>query len=114
MDSEKQQSISVRIFRETFTIYGKEDPEEMARLAEIVDRKMREIAEKLPHVAYQRIAVLTALNLAAELHAQGDRKESLTDELEHLDKTSMELLCLLDPDAASAATEESERSDDLS
>ncbi|MGB6848382.1 MAG: cell division protein ZapA, partial [Thermoanaerobaculia bacterium] len=56
------------------------DPEYLQELAEVVDQKMREIAQQVSTVDTAKIAILAALNLTDELfqcqkHQEGERVE---------------------------------------
>jgi cell division protein ZapA len=83
----------VEIFGEVYTVRGSDENGYLQELADLVDRKMREVAE---HVKGDtaRIAILAALNLADELfqiqsRQEGERVEirekvaALTEELTH-------------------------------
>jgi cell division protein ZapA len=83
--------IEVEIFGAVYRVRGNDDTEYLQGLADLVDRKMREVAQ---HVKGDttRIAVLAALNLADELfrvqkQQEGERVEirekvaELTEEL---------------------------------
>ena len=86
-------TIQVEIFGEVYTVRGSDENGYLQELANLVDRKMREVAE---HVKGDtaRIAILAALNLADELfqiqsRQEGERVEirekvaALTEELTH-------------------------------
>jgi cell division protein ZapA len=86
-------TIQVEIFGEVYTVRGSDENGYLQELADLVDRKMREVAE---HVKGDtaRIAILAALNLADELfqiqsRQEGERIEirekvaALTEELTH-------------------------------
>jgi cell division protein ZapA len=45
-----------------------ETPEYIRILATYVDKKMQQVGQKFPHLPEQKLAVLTALNIADELH----------------------------------------------
>jgi cell division protein ZapA len=61
-------SLQVEIFGSTYRVRGEQGGEHLQRLAEIVDRKMRDIGGQLPSVPDSgKIAVLAALNLADDL-----------------------------------------------
>lgn len=45
-----------------------EAPEYIRELAAYVDKKMRQVGQRFPHLTEQKLAVLTALNIADELH----------------------------------------------
>lgn len=87
-------SIQVEIFGATYRVRGEQDGERLQELADIVDRKMRDIGGQIPSLADTgKIAVLAALNLADDLlqcqqQQEGERTEimekvtELTEELE--------------------------------
>ena len=60
-------SVRVEIFDQGYNLRGT-DPEYIRRLAELVDGKMRLIAEQTSTVDSLRLAVLAALNIADEYH----------------------------------------------
>ncbi|HTG36230.1 MAG TPA: cell division protein ZapA [Thermoanaerobaculia bacterium] len=64
----------VEIFGEVYTVRGSDENGYLQELADLVDRKMREVAE---HVKGDtaRIAILAALNLADELFQIQSRQE---------------------------------------
>lgn len=83
----------VEIFGEVYSVRGSDEKGHLQELADLVDRRMREVAE---HVKGDtaRIAILAALNLADELFQIQDRQEgerveirekvaALTEELTH-------------------------------
>lgn len=61
------QSVTVEIYGEQYTIRTDDDPSYVRDVAEIVDRKMREIADSGKVVTTSKIAILAALNIADEL-----------------------------------------------
>ncbi|MFL6236412.1 MAG: cell division protein ZapA [Thermoanaerobaculia bacterium] len=83
----------VEIFGEVYSVRGSDDNGYLQELASLVDRKMREVAERVKGDT-ARIAILAALNLADELfqiqnRQEGERVEirekvaALTEELTH-------------------------------
>lgn len=82
----------VEIFGAVYHVRGSEDTEYLQNLADLVDRRMREIAQHVTSGDTTRIAILAALNLADELfrtqkQQEGERVEirekvvELTEEL---------------------------------
>ena len=67
MASSSTTSTDVEIFGATYHVRGEHDREYLQQLAEVVDRKMREVGNKVPTVDTGKIAILAALNLADEL-----------------------------------------------
>ena len=67
-------TVQVEIFGEVYTVRGSDENGYLQELADLVDRKMREVAE---HVKGDtaRIAILAALNLADELFQIQSRQE---------------------------------------
>mgnify|MGYP001332560714 CR=1 FL=1 len=72
------QSIRVEIYNQTYNIRSDGDNEYIMRLAEYVDRKMREIASGTLTVDSLKVAILAALHIADELH-QLKRQQEQTD-----------------------------------
>lgn len=93
-------AISVSIFDENYTLHGR-DPWAMKRLAEYVDTKMRELHGKIPDARYHKLAVLTALNIAAEVFQNREGQTGLEQTLGQLDETSQAILMLLSEEQGS-------------
>jgi cell division protein ZapA len=68
-------SAEVEIFGEVYNVRGGEDSEHLQELADLVDRKMREVAQHVHAADTARIAILAALNLADELSRLSRRQE---------------------------------------
>ena len=58
-------SVRVEIYDQSYSLRGS-DPDQIQRLAELVDAKMRAVAEHTSTVDSLRVAVLAALNIADE------------------------------------------------
>jgi len=59
--------VQVQIFGHSYTIRGEADQEYILGVAAYVDRKVREITEKLPVASLSKVAILASLNIADEL-----------------------------------------------
>ncbi len=59
--------VDIEIFGKIYTVKGEKDPEYVRKVAEYVDRKMREISQVTETVSTSRIAILASLNIADEL-----------------------------------------------
>ncbi|MGB9594811.1 MAG: cell division protein ZapA [Candidatus Poribacteria bacterium] len=68
--SEIHKSVKVTIYGKEYEIKGNQDEEYIHKLADYVDSIMHNIAEKTQILAFDRIAILTALNIADEMHRQ--------------------------------------------
>jgi len=58
-----------------YRVRGNEDHQRLQELAELVDRKMREVAQHVNTADTARIAILAALNLADELFRAQKQQE---------------------------------------
>ncbi len=56
----------VEIFGQTYSLRAEADADHVKRVAELVDRKMREVATAARSVSTLQIAVLAAMDLASE------------------------------------------------
>jgi cell division protein ZapA len=59
--------VEVQIFGHSYTIRGEADQDYILNVASYVDRKMREVTEKLPVASLSKVAILASLNIADEL-----------------------------------------------
>ena len=80
MAAKETAPIEVEIFGSVYQVRGEKDSERLHSLAEMVDRKMREIGQHVSTVNTSKIAILAALNLADELvqcrtDQEGERAE---------------------------------------
>ena len=73
--------ISVEICGQRYPIRTALDPEYVARLAALVDEKMRAAADLTPTGDWVRLAVLAALNIADELLRTRDANSARDGEL---------------------------------
>ncbi|HUU44386.1 MAG TPA: cell division protein ZapA [Acidobacteriota bacterium] len=75
-------TVHVKIFGEDYPLRskGEADVAYMTRVADHVDRSMREIAERSPNLSATKVAILAALNITDELLAERrDVERKLTD-----------------------------------
>lgn len=88
--------VQVQIFGHSYAIRGEADQEYILGVAAYVDRKMREITEKLPVASLSKVAILASLNIADELfkeRAQREARErSLQDQTARLNAALDDLL----------------------
>jgi cell division protein ZapA len=74
--------VQVQIFGHTYTIRGEADQEYILEVAAYVDRKMREITEKLPVASLSKVAILASLNIADELYKERVQRDRQKEQLE--------------------------------
>ena len=75
--------VQVQIFGHSYTIKGEADQDYILRVASYVDRKMREITEKLPVASLSKVAILASLNIADELFKERAQRDQEGAELNH-------------------------------
>ena len=68
MSKEMEQTIRVEIYNQTYSIRSDGDNDYILKLAEYVDRKMREISSGTFTVDSLKVAILAALHIADEYH----------------------------------------------
>ncbi|MDP9119993.1 MAG: cell division protein ZapA [Acidobacteriota bacterium] len=78
---------AVEIFGAVYHVRGGDDIGYVQELADLVDRKMREVAEHVSAADTARIAILAALNLADELVQTQKREEG--DRVEIMEKVAV-------------------------
>jgi cell division protein ZapA len=71
----------VRIFGATYHVRGSDDSGYLQALADLVDGKMREVAQVVATTDMARIAILAALNVADELFQVRKQQEGERDEI---------------------------------
>ncbi len=76
--------VDVEIFGKVYTVRGDKDPDYVRRVAEFVDRKMREIAQVTDTVSTSRIAILACLNVADELMTMLEESEEIKTRMKNL------------------------------
>ena len=79
MDSKNM--VQVQIFGHSYTIRGEADQAYILSVAAYVDRKMREVTEKLPVESLSKVAILASLNIADELFKERARREGRDQQL---------------------------------
>lgn len=70
--TETEQTIRVEIYNQTYSIRSDGDNDYILKLAEYVDRKMREISSGTFTVDSLKVAILAALHIADEYHQLQD------------------------------------------
>lgn len=67
--------VNVQILGQHLAIRGEADQDYILGVAGYVDRKMREITEKLPVASLSKVAILASLNIADELFKERASRE---------------------------------------
>lgn len=67
------QRLTVEIGGQTLLLRTQNDPEYIKSLAAFVDSKIQALALNNPRLSISQLALLTAINLADEIHSAGQR-----------------------------------------
>ena len=83
------QGVVVQILGEEYRIASEGDPAEVQRVAEYVDRKMRELLARQGNLPRGKVAVLAAMDIAAELLNVLQERQLITEKAhEKIDRLS--------------------------
>ena len=74
--------LKVNIYGTEYPIRGEVDMEYIRRVAEYVDRKMREVDQNTTAKSSLKVAILAALNIADELFREREEKAGLVKSFE--------------------------------
>ncbi len=74
--------LKVNIYGTEYPIRGEVDVDYIRRVAEYVDRKMREVDQNTTAKSSLKVAILAALNIADELFRERDEKTGLLKSFE--------------------------------
>jgi len=74
--------VEVEIFGHVYTIKGEADHDYISGVAGYVDRKMREVIEKMPVASLSKVAILASLNIADELFKERAQREQREQQLQ--------------------------------
>ncbi len=85
--------VKISIGGEDYFVRGDVDSQTIQQIAEFVNRKIREVAEKTPHQPSNRVSILAALNIAEELFQEKKAREK---QLQEYEKRANHLLEWLD------------------
>jgi len=86
-------SVTVVIYGHEYTLKGEAEPDYVERVAEFVDRKMREVAGNPALVSTTKIAILAAINIADELFRERRKRQ---EALAMLDDKTGQIAALLE------------------
>ena len=89
-----QQSTTVKIHGQEYTIRADRDPEYIQTIARFVDDRMRETARDAGQVTSLRVAILSALNIADELFQE--RESGTADAVHSLEERARRLVATLE------------------
>ena len=74
--------LKVNIYGTEYPIKGNTDTEYIEKVADYVDKKMREVDQSIAVASTLKVAILAALNIADELFKERTEKEGLAHDFE--------------------------------
>jgi cell division protein ZapA len=74
-DMSVENKVVVRIFGDEYPITGDNDPSYIAKIADLVDSRMRDVARVSKSQARDKVAILAAMSIASELHSKGEESQ---------------------------------------
>ncbi|MBN1351955.1 cell division protein ZapA [candidate division KSB1 bacterium] len=74
--------LKVNIYGTDYPIRGNTNTEYIKKVAEYVDKKMREVDQSVAVVSTLKVAILAALNIADELFRERSEREEFTHDFE--------------------------------
>jgi len=85
--------VRITIRGREYTVRGDENSDDLQRLAADLDRRMIETAERTRSFDEYTIAMLTALNIASELH---QFKTQVADRLDEIDRDAASVAAMIE------------------
>ena len=85
--------VKISIGGEDYFVRGDVDSQTIQEIADFVNHKLHEVAEKTPHQSNNRVTILAALNIAEELFKE---KQARKNELQEYETRANRLLEWLD------------------
>jgi cell division protein ZapA len=77
-----KQRVTVTIYGQEYVVKGVETAEYLNTLAAFVDKKMKQLNQRNPNLSLLKVAVLSALNIADELHKLQEDYDALINLIE--------------------------------
>jgi cell division protein ZapA len=71
-----ENKVVVRIYGEDYPITGVDDPAYISKIADLVDSRMKDIAAGSRVKSRDKVAILTAMSMASELHEKSELLDS--------------------------------------
>lgn len=82
---DKLNKLTVNIYNDEYVIKGQADQDHIERVANYVDRMMKQISQKNPGLSPKQLAVLTAINVTDELLSLKENYDDLIKLLDEAD-----------------------------
>jgi cell division protein ZapA len=89
-------SIEVHILGQKYVIRGDAPPEYIQQIADFVDEKLKEVYTTAPDITPLKAVILTALNIADELHRVKQEYNSVSQGLKNMENKADSIIRLFD------------------
>ncbi|MEW5746732.1 MAG: cell division protein ZapA [Nitrospirota bacterium] len=89
-------SVEVYILGQKYVVKGDESPEYIRELAELVDRKLKEVYAGSPHITPLKASILAALTLADELQKVKREYNAVAQNLKTIEDKADTIIRLFD------------------
>jgi cell division protein ZapA len=89
-------SIEVHILGQKYVIKGDAPPEYIQQIADFVDEKLKEVYTTAPDITPLKAAILTALNIADELHRFKQQYNSISQGIKNIENKADSIIRLFD------------------
>ncbi|MFH1612555.1 MAG: cell division protein ZapA [bacterium] len=88
--------IKAKIFGQEYTIKGNADPQYIHKIADYVDKKMQEVAKQTSITSLNKIAILTAINIAYEYYELIKPHQKQIDKIKTMEKKVLNIIKKID------------------
>ena len=85
-------STEIRVMGKTFAVRSEFDQQFMTETANLVNAKMNELVQKAGSVSVEKVAILTAMNLAGELLQERKNSVNVRDSVRRKARKLLELI----------------------
>lgn len=89
-------SVEVYILGQKYVLKGDASPEYIRELADFVDRKLKEVHSNTANITPLKAAILTALNIADELHKVKNDYNSISQNIKSIENKADTIIKLFD------------------
>ncbi len=83
-ESTEKAKVAVNIYGEEYIVKANTEPEYIMKIASVVDERLKELNRLYPRLNLQRLAILTAINLADEVEKLKKENSDLRSLMEEL------------------------------
>jgi cell division protein ZapA len=90
--AQSKQTTKVTIFGVEYSITSDRNPDEVRRIAKFVDDKMWEISENNNLISTEKVAILTALNIAEDYLGTLEQRKRETERVERKTSSIIKLI----------------------